>query len=241
MAAGRPGGCPPPAPPASPPRDTGTGPWRCRWSPTQPSRGLLHPTRPRTPRAFTSCTRPTQPASRSKDLTFTSRGRDRGPSQPRASHPGPCPTPRYVSSPRCGGQPLSPLPGLWGSVHSTAWRGAQGAHLGREHRREGSTGRTPWRGAQIRRGAQGAHSGGQHTQALAALTPPVPQYNPQPGPAPFPAGRGQQLPKDYMVESMLVTVFCCLLTGVIALVYSYEVRKDSPGGLEALPGAAGPL
>ncbi|NXQ38272.1 PRT1B protein, partial [Catharus fuscescens] len=61
-------------------------------------------------------------------------------------------------------------------------------------------------------------------QALAALTPPVPQYNPQPGPAPFPAGRRQQLPKDYMVESMLVTVFCCLLTGVIALIYSYETR-----------------
>ncbi|NXD39802.1 PRT1B protein, partial [Copsychus sechellarum] len=54
--------------------------------------------------------------------------------------------------------------------------------------------------------------------------PPVPQHHPQPGPGPLPAGRGQQLPKDYMVESMLVTIFCCLLTGVIALVYSYETR-----------------
>uniref|UniRef100_A0A8C0BBK0 Proline-rich transmembrane protein 1 n=1 Tax=Buteo japonicus TaxID=224669 RepID=A0A8C0BBK0_9AVES len=27
-----------------------------------------------------------------------------------------------------------------------------------------------------------------------------------------------------MVESVLVTVFCCLLTGVVALLYSHEVR-----------------
>ncbi|EMP34664.1 Proline-rich transmembrane protein 1 [Chelonia mydas] len=27
-----------------------------------------------------------------------------------------------------------------------------------------------------------------------------------------------------MVESVLVTIFCCLLTGVIALVYSHETR-----------------
>ncbi|RLW00507.1 hypothetical protein DV515_00008796 [Chloebia gouldiae] len=33
-----------------------------------------------------------------------------------------------------------------------------------------------------------------------------------------------QLPKDYTVESVLVTLFCCLLTGVIALVYSHETR-----------------
>ncbi|XP_062361902.1 proline rich transmembrane protein 1B [Cinclus cinclus] len=53
---------------------------------------------------------------------------------------------------------------------------------------------------------------------------PYPTYNAQPGAAPLPAGRGQQLPKDYMVESVLVTLFCCLLTGVMALVYSYETR-----------------
>lgn len=34
----------------------------------------------------------------------------------------------------------------------------------------------------------------------------------------------QPLPKDYMVESVLVTVFCCLLSGLVALVYSYETR-----------------
>ncbi|XP_006128451.1 proline rich transmembrane protein 1B isoform X2 [Pelodiscus sinensis] len=40
---------------------------------------------------------------------------------------------------------------------------------------------------------------------------------------PAPADRGRP-PKDYMVESVLVTIFCCLLTGVIALVYSHETR-----------------
>ncbi|NXD24463.1 PRT1B protein, partial [Spelaeornis formosus] len=61
--------------------------------------------------------------------------------------------------------------------------------------------------------------------ALAGLPPPpVPQCNPQPGAGPLPTGRGQQPPKDYMVESVLVTLFCCLLTGLMALVYSYETR-----------------
>ncbi|KAM6169975.1 proline rich transmembrane protein 1B, partial [Rhynchocyon petersi] len=31
-------------------------------------------------------------------------------------------------------------------------------------------------------------------------------------------------PKDYMMESVLVTLFCCLLTGLIAIVYSHETR-----------------
>ncbi|XP_053137741.1 proline rich transmembrane protein 1B [Hemicordylus capensis] len=31
-------------------------------------------------------------------------------------------------------------------------------------------------------------------------------------------------PKDYLVESVLVLLFCCLLTGVVALVYSHETR-----------------
>nr|XP_030142190.3 proline rich transmembrane protein 1B isoform X2 [Taeniopygia guttata] len=65
---------------------------------------------------------------------------------------------------------------------------------------------------------------------------PVPGPGFPPGPLPYstphtqqaagpsPAGRGPQLPKDYMVESVVVTLFCCLLTGLIALVYSYEAR-----------------
>ncbi|XP_054854090.1 proline rich transmembrane protein 1B [Eublepharis macularius] len=32
-------------------------------------------------------------------------------------------------------------------------------------------------------------------------------------------------PKDYLVESVLVMLFCCLLTGVAALVYSHETRS----------------
>ncbi|NXQ86025.1 PRT1B protein, partial [Nyctibius grandis] len=54
---------------------------------------------------------------------------------------------------------------------------------------------------------------------------PMSQYNGQPSTGPSPAGHGQRLPKDYMVESVLVTVFCCLLTGVVALVYSHETRS----------------
>ncbi|XP_075295506.1 proline rich transmembrane protein 1B [Opisthocomus hoazin] len=58
--------------------------------------------------------------------------------------------------------------------------------------------------------------------------PPAPlpysTYNGQLSTGPSPAGHGQRPPKDYMVESVLVTVFCCLLTGVIALVYSHETR-----------------
>ncbi|XP_058015348.1 proline rich transmembrane protein 1B isoform X2 [Ahaetulla prasina] len=44
-----------------------------------------------------------------------------------------------------------------------------------------------------------------------------------PGESP-PAGDQRLSPKDYMVESILVTVFCCLFTGLIALVYSHETR-----------------
>lgn len=40
------------------------------------------------------------------------------------------------------------------------------------------------------------------------------------------------------MESVLVTIFCCLITGVMALVYSHEVSKDSPGSPKAPPGAA---
>ncbi|GCB83014.1 hypothetical protein scyTo_0023710, partial [Scyliorhinus torazame] len=34
----------------------------------------------------------------------------------------------------------------------------------------------------------------------------------------------RQLPKDYMVESVLVTVFCCLLSGIVAIIFSHETR-----------------
>ncbi|KAF0878859.1 PRRT1 protein, partial [Crocuta crocuta] len=50
---------------------------------------------------------------------------------------------------------------------------------------------------------------------------PVPGVPGVPGPA---AGWHRPLPKDYMMESVLVTLFCCLLTGLIAIVYSHETR-----------------
>ncbi|XP_072209202.1 proline rich transmembrane protein 1B [Excalfactoria chinensis] len=61
-------------------------------------------------------------------------------------------------------------------------------------------------------------------------------FHPQPHPHPLsytasvgPPGTGpptaaQQLPKDSMVESVLVTLFCCPLTGLAALLYSHETR-----------------
>ncbi|XP_025917848.1 proline rich transmembrane protein 1B [Apteryx rowi] len=49
-------------------------------------------------------------------------------------------------------------------------------------------------------------------------------YDGQLGAGPPAAAHRQRPPKDYMVESVLVTVFCCLLTGVVALVYSHETR-----------------
>ncbi|CAN8197994.1 unnamed protein product [Coccothraustes coccothraustes] len=53
---------------------------------------------------------------------------------------------------------------------------------------------------------------------------PYSAHHPQPGVGHSPAGRGHQRPKDYTVESVLVTLFCCLITGVMALVYSHETR-----------------
>ncbi|XP_067868261.1 proline rich transmembrane protein 1B [Heterodontus francisci] len=34
----------------------------------------------------------------------------------------------------------------------------------------------------------------------------------------------RQPAKDYMVESVLVTVFCCLLSGILAIIFSHETR-----------------
>ncbi|XP_053060457.1 proline rich transmembrane protein 1B [Acinonyx jubatus] len=63
----------------------------------------------------------------------------------------------------------------------------------------------------------------------APTTPPLfasfPVYNSPVAsmPAP-PLVEHRPLPKDYMMESVLVTLFCCLLTGLIAIVYSHETR-----------------
>ncbi|XP_033614889.1 proline rich transmembrane protein 1B [Fukomys damarensis] len=66
-----------------------------------------------------------------------------------------------------------------------------------------------------------------------ALFPPGPLFPPAvPGAYTFPAHcspvappvEHRLPPKDYMTESLLVTLFCCLLTGLIAVVYSHETR-----------------
>lgn len=76
--------------------------------------------------------------------------------------------------------------------------------------------------------------------AARSLTTPWPlplQYNsPVAGvPAPAPAEH-RPLPKDYMMESVLATLFCCLLTGLIAIVYSHEVGGRGGGALVQPPG-----
>ncbi|KAM5328489.1 proline rich transmembrane protein 1B [Glossophaga mutica] len=57
------------------------------------------------------------------------------------------------------------------------------------------------------------------------LFAPFPVYNSTLAAVPGPATvEHRPLPKDYMMESVLVTLFCCLLTGLIAIVYSHETR-----------------
>ncbi|KAM7093531.1 proline rich transmembrane protein 1B [Molossus nigricans] len=57
------------------------------------------------------------------------------------------------------------------------------------------------------------------------LFTPFPVYNSAMAGMPAPSTvEHRPLPKDYMMESVLVTLFCCLLTGLIAIVYSHETR-----------------
>ncbi|XP_059514350.1 proline rich transmembrane protein 1B [Myotis daubentonii] len=58
------------------------------------------------------------------------------------------------------------------------------------------------------------------------LFAPFPVYNSPLAGVPAPATvEHRPLPKDYMMESVLVTLFCCLLTGLLAIVYSHETRS----------------
>ena len=72
---------------------------------------------------------------------------------------------------------------------------------------------------------------------------PAPQpygQNPQPGftPAPGPYPHREPMPDTYLVWSVLATIFCCILPGIVALVYSTLVSsryyaKDYDGARRA--------
>ncbi|XP_024617990.1 proline rich transmembrane protein 1B [Neophocaena asiaeorientalis asiaeorientalis] len=67
--------------------------------------------------------------------------------------------------------------------------------------------------------------GGPNEEAAADGELGAQEYNSPVAGVPAPATvEHRPLPKDYMVESVLVTLFCCLLTGLIAVVYSHETR-----------------
>lgn len=72
-----------------------------------------------------------------------------------------------------------------------------------------------------------------------------PQYNSPLAGVPAPATvEHRPLPKDYMMESVLVTLFCCLLTGLLAIVYSHEVGAalvHLPAGTRPSPRSWAPV
>ncbi|XP_044125135.1 proline rich transmembrane protein 1B-like [Bufo gargarizans] len=71
-------------------------------------------------------------------------------------------------------------------------------------------------------------------QSAPAMSSVYSQQNLAPGSYPYiindsalgmPPSQPEARTKDYMVESVLVTFFCCFLTGIIAVVYSHETRS----------------
>ena len=65
--------------------------------------------------------------------------------------------------------------------------------------------------------------------------PPVPQ---QPIPQPAPYQQPEPMPQTYLVWSVLATVFCCLIPGIVAIIYSTMVSskyyaKDYEGSKRA--------
>jgi hypothetical protein len=57
---------------------------------------------------------------------------------------------------------------------------------------------------------------------MTAQPPPPPPPPPPPGYPPQPPAA--QAPKNYLVWSILVTLFCCLVPGIVAIVYSAQVN-----------------
>jgi TRAP-type C4-dicarboxylate transport system permease large subunit len=54
--------------------------------------------------------------------------------------------------------------------------------------------------------------------------PPPPGYPPPPPPGYPPQPPAGQAPNNYLVWSILVTLFCCLIPGIVAIVYSAQVN-----------------
>ena len=95
---------------------------------------------------------------------------------------------------------------------------------------------------------QGGASGGGPSQFAGAQQQGVPQYGGYPQqpvgqPQPLPYGHygyapGTPPPPNYLVQAILVTLFCCLPMGIVAIVFSSQVNGkhsagDVAGALEA--------
>lgn len=56
-------------------------------------------------------------------------------------------------------------------------------------------------------------------------SPPQPPYSGPPGSSPYQSPAPQDKPDNYLVWSILATLFCCLPFGVVSLVYAMQVDK----------------
>jgi hypothetical protein len=65
-----------------------------------------------------------------------------------------------------------------------------------------------------------------------ALSGPGPAGMPPLQPQPYgpPPGQYQEQVPNYLVFSILVTIFCCLPTGIVAIVYSAQVSSKQAAG-----------
>ncbi|KAG8429915.1 hypothetical protein GDO86_018856 [Hymenochirus boettgeri] len=70
----------------------------------------------------------------------------------------------------------------------------------------------------------------QNIYSVAHMPPGSYPYIINDGSLGIPPPRPEIRTKDYMVESVLVMIFCCFLTGIIAVVYSHETRTSLSRG-----------
>jgi hypothetical protein len=59
--------------------------------------------------------------------------------------------------------------------------------------------------------------------------PPPPYGGSPPPPPPYGGGQGQSIP-NYLVPSILTTLFCCLPAGIVAIVYAAQVNSRQQAG-----------